>query len=140
MIDALALLKAWWWQILVAMAIIYAAIASVGAIHAYGDRREQAGRDAVLASDARAAQQLQAQHAALEHFSALAGTALQQNLGKQLPAIEATTHDTQETIRVIYRDRPVPADPVAACSRPGSVQQALDAAVQRANAAADGHL
>jgi hypothetical protein len=97
----------------------------------------QAGRDAVLADDGRAAAQLYQQHAQLDEFSAVATAALSQTLSTQLPAIQAAANATAVTIRTIYRDRPVPAD---LCSRPDGVQQALDAAVQRANAAARGQL
>ncbi|MBN8922336.1 MAG: hypothetical protein BGP10_12480 [Rhodanobacter sp. 68-29] len=131
---------------------LYAAIALVMALliagavieraH-YGATRyaagEMAGRDAVLADDARAAAQLQQQRAQLDQFSAVAGTALHSFLGKQLPAIEAQSHASVESIRTIYRDRPVPADQ---CARPAGVQAELDQAVDAANAAAasDVHL
>lgn len=104
-------------------------------LHHYGDGRYAAGvqdgRNAVLASDARAAQQLQAQRTALDKFGALATSALNQQLGTTLPAIEGQTHATVETIRTIYRDRPA-GD---LCARPAGVQQQLDQAVDRANAA-----
>jgi hypothetical protein len=106
-------------------------------IHHYGVTRFEAGRNDVLASDARASAQLQQQRDQLNTFSALATTTLNQNLGTQLPAIQAKTNDTIETIRTVYRDRPV-AD--VACSRPASVQTSLDAAIDRANAAAGGQL
>jgi hypothetical protein len=92
----------------------------------------QDGRNAVLADDARAAQQAQQAHNQLAAWSAAAGTALQSKLGTQLPTIQGQTHDTIDTIRTIYRDRPVPGD---RCSRPDGVQAQLDAAIDRANAA-----
>lgn len=123
------------------IALLLLAIGALAGLHFYGAARYHAGvtagRDGVLASDARAAASLWQQHAAIEQFSALATDGLQHDLGQQLPAIQGHTHDTVETIRTIYRDRPVPA---VACSRPDGVQQALDQAVQRANAAARGEL
>jgi len=98
---------------------------------------ETAGRNAVLADDARAAADLQRQHDQLEQFSALATTSLNQFLGEKLPANEAQSHASEEAIRIIYRDRPVPAD---RCSRPAGVQDQLDQAVDAANAAAAAHL
>ena len=96
-----------------------------------------AGRAAVVAEDAIAAATARQQQDVRDAASARATGALQHTLNTQLPAIQVQTHDTAETIRVVYRDRPVPTD---LCSRPDSVQQALDAAVQRANAAARGRL
>lgn len=107
----------------------------------YGDARyaagETAGRNAVLADDARAAANLQRQRDQLDQFSALATTSLNQFLGEKLPANEAQSHASEEAIRVIYRDRPMPAD---RCSRPAGVQDQLDEAVDAANAAAAAHL
>jgi hypothetical protein len=109
--------------------------------HHYGDLRyaagETAGRNAVLADDARAAAQLQGQRDRLDQFSALASTALSQSLGETLPAIEAKSHASEEAIRIIYRDRPVPAE---RCSRPAGVQAELDQAIDAANAAATTHV
>lgn len=121
--------------------LLVLAISALAGVHFYGAARYHAGyaagHDSVVASDAAAATSLWQQHAALDQFSAFATEGLQHDLGTQLPAIQGQTHDTVETIRTIYRDRPVPA---VACSRPDGVQQALDAAVQRANAAARGEL
>jgi len=107
----------------------------------YGSARyaagETAGRNAVLADDARAAAQLQGQRDRLDQFSALASTALSQSLGETLPAIEAKSHASEEAIRIIYRDRPVPAE---RCSRPAGVQAELDQAIDAANAAATTHV
>jgi len=104
--------------------------------HHYGDTRYAAGvtngRNAVLADDARAAADLQRQREQLDQFSALATTSLNQFLGEKLPANEAQSHASEESIRVIYRDRPLPAD---RCSRPAGVQDELDKAVDAANAA-----
>jgi hypothetical protein len=121
----------------IALVVIALMLGIAVAIHHYGDTRFEAGRNDVLASDARAATQLQQQHDQLNTFSALATTTLNQNLGTQLPAIQAHTNDAIETIRTVYRDRPV-AD--VACSRPASVQTSLDAAIDRANGAAGGQL
>ncbi len=121
----------------IALVVIGLLVAAGVKIHSYGDSRFEAGRNDVLTSDAHAAAELQTHHDALEQWSAMATTTLNQNLGTQLPAIQASTNDTIETIRTVYRDRPV-ADP--ACSRPASVQTSLDAAIDRANTAAHGQL
>lgn len=124
------------------IAILTAAVIGAAgvAIARYGTGRYEAGRAVVLADDARAAEQLHQQQDRLAALSAFAGLDLQQHLDTQLPAIQGQTHDAVETIRTVYRDRPVPAGAAASCSRPDGVQQVLDAAVQRANAAASGHL
>lgn len=95
------------------------------------------GRNAVIAEDAVAAASAKVQQDIRDAASAQAGGVLQHALATQLPAIQAKTHDTAESIRIVYRDRPGPAD---ACTRPDGVQQALDAAVRRANAATGGEL
>jgi hypothetical protein len=121
--------------------VVLAALAlmssGVLAVRHYGNGRFEDGRNAVLADDARASVQLQANRNALDHYSALATGALAATLGTQLPAIQGQTHDTIETIRTVYRDRP-PTD--GTCARPDGVQAALNAAVDRANQAADGQL
>ncbi|WP_333679895.1 hypothetical protein [Dyella sp.] len=62
-----------------------------------------------------------------------AGTAqLHDNLGTQLPAMEAEAHAATERIRTIYVEAPVSG----VCTRPDGVQAELDAARARANAAA----
>lgn len=53
-------------------------------------------------------------------------------LNAELPQVEESSHATQERIRIVYRDHPVPV----ACVRPAGVLQQLDAARARANAAA----
>lgn len=125
----------------ISILLLALAAAAIFGVHHYGTTRYNAGvtagRDRVLADDARAAAKLYAQHDALERFSSLATSALASTLDAQLPAIEGQTHDTVGTIRTIYRDRPVLAD---SCTRPDSVQQALDAAVQRANTTAHSQL
>lgn len=120
-----------------AVLVVLAVVAVCYAIAHYGTSRYsagvEAGRNAVLADDARAVQQAQQARDALDAYSAAAGGRLQQSLGTALPIIQGQTHDTTETIRTIYRDRPVPA---VACSRPDGVQDQLNAAIDRANAAA----
>lgn len=56
----------------------------------------------------------------------------------ELPKIEATTHETTERIRIVYKTRVVPGACAAAIERPISVQKDLDAARERANSAASG--
>jgi hypothetical protein len=118
--------------VLAAIALVALGVAEV---REYGEERFKDGRNAVLASDARDAAKLQADRDALEHFSALATDTLAITLGTQLPAIQGKTHDTIETIRTVYRDRP--ASDVD-CSRPDGVQAALNEAVDRANQTASG--
>jgi hypothetical protein len=121
----------------VALAATILLTSGVIAVRRYGDGRFEDGRNAVLADDARTSAQLHADRDALDHFSALATGTLTTTLGTQLPAIQGQTHDTLDTIRTVYRDRP--ADDVA-CSRPDGVQAALNEAVDRANQAAHGQL
>lgn len=120
-----------------ALALALAFVALAIGILRYGTHRYQLGvqdgRNAVLAADALAAAKAQQHSNDLAASSAAAGAQLQQNLGVQLPTIQEQTHEATETIRTIYRDRPVPID---GCSRPDGVQAQLDAAVARANAAA----
>lgn len=124
------------------IALVTTALIAAGgfALKHYGDGRYEAGRSAVLADDARAAEQLYQQHDRLNSLSAYAGLQLQTQLDTQLPTIQGQTHDAVETIHTVYRDRPVAAGDTASCSRPDGVQNVLDAAVDRANAAASSHL
>ncbi|MET3652463.1 hypothetical protein [Dyella japonica] len=124
-------------RLIAGVLIILFIIAICWAVVHYGNTRYaagvDAGRNAVLADDARQVAQVQEARNALDSLSASAGQQLQHNLGTALPAIQAQTHDTIETIRTVYRDRPAAA---VNCSRPDGVQSALDQAVDRANAAA----
>lgn len=124
-----------WLVALATIAAITAGVLAWGA-HRY-ELGVQAGRAAVLAEDAQAEAKAQAKRAALDAVSLHAGAALTLQLSHDLPDVEASTHDTQTIIRTIYRDRPA-AD--VQCSRPAGVQQQLDTAIARANAAATGHL
>lgn len=123
-------------RILTALALLAIVVLICVAVAHYGERRfaagVEAGRNAVLADDGRAQQQVHQAQEALQSLSAAAGAHLHQSLATTLPAIQGQAHDTVETIRTIYRDRPVPVD---GCGRPAGVQEQLDAAVQRANAA-----
>jgi hypothetical protein len=121
----------------VALAAITLMTSRAIAVRHYGNGRFEDGRNAVLADDARASAQLLGDRDALDHYSALATGALSTTLGTQLPAIQGQTHDTLETIRTVYRDRPA-AD--LACARPDGVQAALNQAVERANQAISGQL
>lgn len=127
----------YWRPILAAAVLLYLAIAAVGAVHNYGQRQYQAGRDAVLAADAAAATQARQkadQHAAA---AAAAGVALHAKLDTTLPRIEANTHAATEKVRTIYLAQPADS---RACVRPAGVQAELDAALRAANAAADHQL
>lgn len=121
--------------------VVLAVVAGCYAIAHYGSARYAAGlrdgRNAVFNDDAREAEKAREAHDALDAYSAAAGAKLQQQIDNVLPTLQGQTHDSVETIRTIYRDRPVRADE---CSRPDGVQTQLDAAVERANAAAKGGL
>lgn len=65
--------------------------------------------------------------------AAAATTELQAGLAETLPAIEESAHAATERIRIEYRDRPA-----AGCARPDGVRVELEAARERANAAARG--
>lgn len=126
------------WEIYLGAAIaliIVGALVIVGVEH-WGNGRYDAGHDAgrneVLASYAQTAKQYQQAQDALDKYAAAAGQALNQTLGAALPTIQGNTHESVETIRTVYVHDPVPA---ASCGRPAGVQDALDAAVERANAA-----
>lgn len=126
------------WEIYLGAAIaliVVGALAVVGVEH-WGTGRYNAGHDAgrneILASYAQTAQQYQRGQDALDKYAAAAGQTLNQTLGATLPKIQGNTHDTVETIRTVYVHDPVPA---GNCGRPAGVQDALDAAVERANAA-----
>lgn len=136
--KTLLFVRAHWRVILILLLLIALAIWAAIVIRAYGQRQYQAGRNAVIAEDAIAAAQgrLTAdQHAAA---AAAAGVAMHGTLDIALPRIEVTTHDTADKIHTIYLA--APAGPAAVCVRPPGVQAALDAARDRANAAARGDL
>lgn len=138
MIKAMLFLRRYWLQILIVLLIIALAIWASIAIHDYGQRQYQAGRNAVVAEDAIAAAQARLdadQHAA---DAAAAGVAMHGTLDIALPRIEVTTHDAIDKIHTIYLA--APAGPGAVCVRPPGVQTALDAARDRANAAARNQL
>lgn len=126
------------WEIYLGAAlafVVVGALTVLGVVH-WGTGRYEAGvtdgRNQVLASYAQTAQQLQRSQDSLAAYSAAAGQQLNHMLGTALPTIQGQTHDTVETIRTVYVDHPVPA---GSCGRPAGVQQALDDAVDRANAA-----
>lgn len=115
-------------------------LALVG-FHLYGEHRHTVGvaegRAAVMAENAlAAASQRQAQDRR-DADSADAGNALQLHITFDVPQIQVATHDTRQSIRTFYLARP---DGAGQCSRPDSVQAQLDAAIDRANAAARGDL
>lgn len=136
-----AVLRAYWPQLLVVVALLGAGAWCWNRIDAYGDARYAAGKadcqHAALAAAASAAVDMAKQHDQLEAASAQATTTMSQSLGTKLPANEAQSHASEAFIRVIYRDRPVP---VELCSRPAGVQDELDKAVDAANVAATDHI
>src|SRR5690349_14968718 len=101
-----------------------------------GARRSEAGRPQLRAADATHAEQAKATQRAAD--AAAAGVDLHIALDTQLPKLEATTNDAAEKVRTIYLAQP--AADRAVCQRPAGVQEELDAARRRANAAARGDL
>lgn len=134
MTAALIFVRAHWRAILILLLLIALAIWASITVHDYGQRQYQAGRNAVIAEDAIAAAQgrLDADQRAAD--AAAAGVAMHATLDIALPRIEVTTNDTIDNIHTIYLAAPV--GPAAVCVRPPGVQTALDAARDRANAAA----
>lgn len=69
-----------------------------------------------------------------EQAAGLAEAALAAYLSLQQAEIEAARNDSIETVRTIYKDRPVPAG----CERPEPVRRLLQERIDQANAAAKG--
>jgi hypothetical protein len=136
--TALLFVRAHWRAILILL-LIAALTAWVSiAVHAYGQRQYQAGRNDVIAADAIAAAQAHLAADQRAGDAAHAGVTMHNTLDIALPRIEVTTHDIVDKIHTIYLA--APAGPAAVCVRPPGVQTALDAARNRANAAARGQL
>lgn len=138
MTRALLFVRAHWRAILILMLLIALAIWASITIHAYGQRQYQAGRNAVIAEDAAAAAQDRLDADQRAAAAAAAGVAMHNTLDIALPRIEVTANDTIDKIHTIYLA--APAGPAAVCVRPHGVQTALDAARDRANAAAGSQL
>lgn len=114
---------------------VAATLAIVGWAAFQIDRRAyQRGYAASEAIHAKAAAKAQAAIDLRDQRSAEARTSMLDYLAAEKPAIETRTHDTITEIRKVYVDRPLPA----VCARPERVQASLDAARERANAAASG--
>lgn len=69
-----------------------------------------------------------------EQAAGLAEAALTAYLSRHQAEIEAARNDSIETVRTIYKDRPVPAG----CERPEPVRRLLQERIDQANAAAKG--
>lgn len=138
MTAALLFIRAHWRAILIALssAALLAWVAS--AVHDYGQRQYQAGRNAVIAADAIAAAQDRLDADRRAATAAAAGVAMHAALDIALPKLEVTTHAAVDRVQTIYLAQP--AAPAAVCVRPQRVQDELDAALRTANAAAAGHL
>lgn len=67
-----------------------------------------------------------------EASAGLAKAELDDYVSRELPAIEAGTHDAITTIRTIYKDRPVPVG----CERPEPVRLSIQDRIDQANRAA----
>lgn len=120
----------------IAIALLIVGALAVFGIEHWGTGRYNAGvdagRDQVIAGNAAALAQYRDGQDALQAYAAAAGQKLNQSLASALPTIQGNTHATVETIRTVYVQ--TPAAP-GSCGRPAGVQQALDDAVDRANAA-----
>lgn len=95
------------------------------------------GRAQVIAEDAATSARAQADHQAKAQAAAAIANQFHVDLNAALPTIEVNTHDDVAKVRTIYLSQP--ADAVV-CQRPAGVQATLDAARERANAAARGQL
>lgn len=102
------------------------------AAHAFYSAGKEAGSNACEARHAKAAEAAAAEIERRDTASAAASGSMLDYLAAQMPKIEETKNATVERVRTIYRDRPVPVG----CVRPDGVQAELDAARERANAAA----
>lgn len=134
MIRAILFIRQYWLQILIVVVAAVLAVEAIGAIHSYGQRQYQSGRNAVIAEDAIAAAQSRLDAAEHERVAAATGVDLHTTLDIALPKIEVSTSESIQKIQTIYLA--APADPAAVCVRPAGVQAELDAARDRANAAA----
>jgi hypothetical protein len=114
----------------IVLALIGLAIATI--LAAAGQRLFNAGIAHCQAERAKAADKVAAETDRRDAAASGASIDMLDYLSRSMPAIEATTHETRERVRVIYRNNPVPA---GACARPAGVQAELDAARQRAEAA-----
>lgn len=123
---------------LIAAAIVLVALALWLSHHTGYTAGYTAGTNAVQAADAKGAVQAGAITDQRQTDAAGAGTALQTQIQLTIPAIEVQADDSQHRIRTIYLAQPAAA--AAECRRPDGVQAELDAAVDRANAAARGDL
>ena len=102
--------------------LIAASCYAVGREH--GQQAEQVKRAEAVATT-------QVQINARDNTAAAVIASTQSYLWATLPAIDLRSHDARERVRTIYRDSPV----VAGCIRPDGVQEILDAARERTNAA-----
>ncbi len=134
MTTALLFLRRWWKPILIVVIAIFIAIWCARSIRAYGQRQYQAARNAIIAEEAVAAAQAWLDNATRERLAAKAGADLHTTLDIALPKIEVSTSEAIQKIHTIYVTEA--ADPAAVCVRPAGVQIELDAARDRANAAA----
>jgi hypothetical protein len=119
-------------RIYIALALIAATLAGAWFVYSEGKAAGRAECEAAhaLAADA-AAKEIDRRDAA----GAEASTTMLEYLRANLPPIQEKSQNAIERVRTIYRDRPVPA---VSCVRPDGVQAELDAARDRANAAARG--
>jgi hypothetical protein len=117
-------------RIYIALALVAATLAGAWFVYSEG---KAAGRAECEAAHAIAADAAAKEIDRREDAGAKASTSMLDYLRANLPPIQEKSRDAIERVRTIYRDRPVA---VASCARPDGVQAELDAARQRANAAA----
>lgn len=114
--------------------VYVALLASVLALLGYGAHKTyQAGYAASEAKHAVAATKAADEVSRREQASAEASGSMLDYLAANLPQVETKTHEAIERVRIVYRDRPVPA----VCEWPDSVLSELNQARDRANAAGE---
>jgi len=89
------------------------------------------GKALCEAEHTKAAAKAQAEQDRRTVASSDATTSMLDYLARNLPPIETTTHEAIERVRVVYRDRPMPA----VCELDSRVRDELEAARVRANTA-----
>lgn len=110
-----------------------AALALVAyAAHSVHEAGKEAGKAACLQERANVAAKTAVEVDRRDVASASASDTMLSYLAANMPPIELKTHEAAERVRTVYRDRSVPVG----CTRPAGVQDELDAARARVNAAA----
>ena len=108
-------------------------LVAVGGAYRWSFNRGAASeRAACMVERAKDVAAANAAHDRAEKAAADARSELQAYLSRELPKIEAESHDAVERIRVVYKNNPVAAN----CVRPEPVVRLLGDAIERANRSA----